>query len=125
MRRLANILWLGVKELRSLAADPVLALFMAYSFSLGIYSQATGISYELRNASVAILDEDHSPLSARIRDALLPPHFKAPELIAAEEVDRRMDTARNTFVLDIPPLFQRDLLAGHRPAVQLNVDATA
>jgi ABC-2 type transport system permease protein len=125
MRQLANILWLGVKELRSLAADPVLALFVAYSFSLAIYSQATGISYELRNASVAIVDEDRSQLSARLRDALLPPHFKPPELITAAAVDQRMDTARNTFVIDIPPHFERDFVAGHRPAIQVNVDATA
>jgi ABC-2 type transport system permease protein len=125
MRGLANILWLGIKELRSLAADPVLALFMVYAFSLAVYSQATGISYELRNASIAILDEDRSQLSARLRDALLPPYFKPPELISAEEVDRRMDTARNTFILDIPPNFERDLVAGRRPAIQLNVDATA
>jgi ABC-2 type transport system permease protein len=36
-----------------------------------------------------------------------------------------MDTARNTFVVDIPPYFERDLVAGRRPAIQLNVDATA
>jgi ABC-2 type transport system permease protein len=125
MQRLANILWLGVKELRSLAADPVLVLFMIYSFSFAVYSQANGISYELRNASIAILDEDRSQLSARLRDALLPPYFKPPELISADEVDQRMDTARNTFVLDIPPHFERDLVAGRQPAIQLNVDATA
>ena len=112
MRRLANILWLGVKELRSLAADPVLALFMAYSFSLAIYSQATGISYELRNASVAIVDEDRSQLSARLRDALLPPHFKPPELITAAAVDQRMDTARNTFVIDIAVASTLSWIAG-------------
>ncbi|HWX50738.1 MAG TPA: ABC transporter permease [Roseomonas sp.] len=125
MRRLANILWLGIKELRSLAADPVLLLFMIYAFSFAIYSQATGLSYELRNASVAIVDEDRSQLSARLCDALLPPFFKPPEIIPADEVERRMDTARHTFVLDIPPNFERDLVAGHHPAIQLNVDATA
>jgi ABC-2 type transport system permease protein len=125
MRQLGNILWLGVKELRSLAADPVLLLFMIYSFSFAIYSQATGISFEFRNASIAILDEDRSPLSSRLRDALLPPHFKPPETIAADEVDGRLDRGCNTFVLDIPPGFQRDLMAGRRPQVQLNVDATA
>ncbi|MBL6456337.1 ABC transporter permease [Belnapia sp. T6] len=125
MRRLANILWLGIKELRSLAADPVLLFFVIYAFSLAVYSQATGISFELRNASVGILDEDRSPLSLRLREALLPPHFKPPEAIAADELDRLMDTGRYTFVLDIPPDFQRDLIAGHQPQIQLNVDATA
>jgi ABC-2 type transport system permease protein len=35
-----------------------------------------------------------------------------------------MDAGTDTFALDIPPDFQRDLLAGRRPAIQLNVDAT-
>jgi ABC-type multidrug transport system permease subunit len=35
-----------------------------------------------------------------------------------------MDAGDYTFVLDIPPNFQRDVLAGRAPAVQLNVDAT-
>jgi ABC-2 type transport system permease protein len=36
-----------------------------------------------------------------------------------------MDAGHYTFVLDIPPHFQSDHTAGWRPAVQLNVDATA
>ena len=35
-----------------------------------------------------------------------------------------MDAGLDTFALNIPPNFQRDLLAGRRPTVQLNVDAT-
>jgi len=35
-----------------------------------------------------------------------------------------MDAGRHTFVLDIPPGFERDVLAGRGPAAQLNVDAT-
>ena len=39
-------------------------------------------------------------------------------------MDAGLDTGLYSFVLDIPPGFQRDLLAGRRPALQLNVDAT-
>ncbi|MGE4327760.1 MAG: ABC transporter permease, partial [Pseudodonghicola sp.] len=34
------------------------------------------------------------------------------------------DEGLDTFALDIPPGFQRDLLAGKQPEIQLNVDAT-
>ncbi|WP_424138686.1 ABC transporter permease [Roseomonas chloroacetimidivorans] len=125
MQRLRNILWLGLKELRSLASDLFLLGFVIYSFSLAVYSQATGISHELRNASIAIVDEDHSALSRRFAEAFLPPFFRTPGLITQDEVDSRMDGGRDTFVLDIPPNFQADLLAGRRPVVQINVDATA
>lgn len=125
MRALGTIFWLGLKELRSLVADPVLLGFVVYAFSFAIYSQATGLSHELRNASIAIVDEDRSPLSLRIAQAFREPFFRPPEMIGLAEVDPRMDAGRNSFVLDIPPDFQRDLLAGRQPAIQVNVDATA
>jgi ABC-2 type transport system permease protein len=36
-----------------------------------------------------------------------------------------MNTGKYTFVIDIPPNFQRDVLAGRQPGLQINVDATA
>jgi ABC-2 type transport system permease protein len=47
-----------------------------------------------------------------------------PTLITPAEMDAQMDRGAITFALDIPPNFQRDLLSGDRPAIQLNVDAT-
>ena len=35
-----------------------------------------------------------------------------------------MNAGKYTFVVDIPPNFERDVLGGRNPAVQLNVDAT-
>jgi len=125
MRRLANIFWLGTKELRSISHDAFLFGFMIYAFTFMIYSQATGVSHELRNASIAIVDQDKTPISDAIARAFLSPYFKPPQSIAFTEVDRRMDDSRNTFVLIIPPKFEADVLAGRRPAVQVNVDATA
>ena len=36
-----------------------------------------------------------------------------------------MNAGRYTFVLDIPPHFEHDVLGGREPAIQLDVDATA
>jgi ABC-2 type transport system permease protein len=80
---------------------------------------------ELHNASVAVVDEDDSRLSRRIRDALLPPYFQPPGTLAIDEVDAAIDSGRYAFVVDVPPEFEADVLAGKQPAVQLNVDATA
>jgi len=124
-RHLANIFWLGTKELRSFGHDFVLLGLVIYVFSFGVYSQATSTMQELRDATVAIVDEDHSALSRNIAGALLPPYFKPPQEVAVGDIDRLMDTAQYTFVIDIPPHFQRDVEAGRRPALQLNVDATA
>jgi ABC-2 type transport system permease protein len=125
MRRLANILQLGIKELRSLRADPVLSLFILYTFTYAVYTVAKNANFEVSNAAVAVVDEDRTELSRRLAGALLPPYFKAAAEIDAGEVDHALDNGRFVFVLDIPPKFESDLLAGRHPALQLNVDATA
>lgn len=124
MQRLANILHLGIKELRSLQHDLALVLLILWAFSLGIYSAATSIPESLHNAAIAVLDEDQSQLSERLIQAFQAPYFRTPERIDLSQMDRGMDSGRYTFTLNIPPNFQRDVLAGRSPAIQLNVDAT-
>jgi len=124
MQHLVNIFQLGVKEIRSLGHDKVLLFFLIWSFSLGLYEAANSQSTELRNASVAVVDEDRSLLSQRLLDALRPPEFLPPRLISFAEIDPGLDAGLFTFTLQVPANFQRDLLAGGRPALQLNIDAT-
>ncbi len=125
VRWLINVFRLGVKEFASLASDPVLAFFVVYSFSFSVYSQATGITTEVTNAPVAVVDSDRSALSTRIADALLQPYFRRHVLIDRSSVDRLMDEGHYAFVLDIPPRFEADVLSGRGPTAQLNIDATA
>ena len=124
MIRAANVWRLGVKELWSLVRDPAMLVFIVYVFSVAIYVAATAMPESLHNAAIAIVDEDASPLSARIVSSFYPPHFKTPALVTLAEMDPGLDNGKYTFVLDIPPNFQRDVLAGRRPKAQLNVDAT-
>ena len=119
MRTLDNIFWLGTKELRSFMHDFVLLGLVVYAFSLAIIAQAQGSSQEVHNASIAIVDEDHSELSRRIARAFLPPYFQPPQPIAERDIVPAMNAGQYTFVVDIPPNFERDVLAGRRPAIQL------
>ncbi len=122
---LSNVFRLGVKELYSLRNDLVMVVLIFYTFTYAIYTPAQHAQTELRNAAVAIVDEDQSQLSSRIRDALLPPYFQPPVTLSARDIDAAMDAGRYTFVLDIPPDFEADLLAGRGAALQVNIDATA
>ncbi|MFC3318670.1 ABC transporter permease [Rhizobium rosettiformans] len=122
--RVSNIIELGIKELRGLARDPALLFLIVYAFTLNIYTAATAEPETLNKAAVAIVDEDRSQVSTRIENALYPPYFLPPQMIAPNEIDPRMNAGVDTFVLDIPPGFQRDLLADKAPQIQLNVDAT-
>ena len=121
---IANIWRLGIKELWSLVRDPMMLVLIVYTFTVSIYVAATAMPESLHKAAIAIVDEDDSPLSARIVASFYPPHFTTPRLITLAEMDAGMDNGTYTFVLDIPPNFQREVLAGLAPAVQLNVDAT-
>ena len=123
--RLKNVYRLGLKEMISLRHDPVLVLLIIYSFTIAIVAPARGVKLELVNASAAVVDEDRSQLSRRIIDSLQQPYFQPPVLIDIHEIDAAMDAGRYTFVIDIPRLLQADLSEGKRPAVQVNVDATA
>jgi ABC-2 type transport system permease protein len=120
-----NIYRLMIKELRGIRSDPIMLALVAYSFTVAIYAVATDASTEATNLSVGIVDEDHSDLSRRIADGLTPPTFQPAVQIAATEIDPSMDSQRFVFVIEIPPKFQSDILAGRRPSVQINVDATA
>jgi len=93
-------------------------------FTLGVYAGATAMPETLNNASIAIVDEDQSPVSQRLVSALYPPQFSKPKMIEWSQMDRGMDAGLYTFVMVIPRNFQRDLLAGRSPQIQLNVDAT-
>jgi ABC-2 type transport system permease protein len=125
MRKAANIYWLGVKELRSFFRDFVLLALVIYAFSLAVTLQARSSSQELQNASIAIVDEDQSELSRRIAHAFMPPLWQVPRQIAESDIVPAMNSGKFTFVVDIPPNFQRDVLAGRQPSLQINVDATA
>ena len=121
---LLNIYRLGVKELWSLLRDPTMLVLIVYVFTLSVYAAATAMPEILHKAPIAIVDEDQSQLSQRIVSAFYPPQFNTPALITAREMDAGMDAGHYTFVLNIPPDFQRDVLAGRAAEVQLNVDAT-
>ena len=125
MRQIANIYWLGTKELRSFLHDFVLLGLVIYAFSLAVIAQAQSNSQELHNASIAYVDEDHSELSRRVMHAFLPPYFQTPQPVAERDIVPLMNAGRYTFVIDIPPNFERDVLGGRQPEIQVNVDATA
>ena len=123
-RHLANIYRLGIKELWSLVRDPMLLVLIVYSFTASVYTAATAMPETLHMAPIAIVDEDASPLSSRIASAFYAPQFAPPSMVSLDQVDAGMDAGQFTFALNIPPDFQRDVLAGKSPALQLNVDAT-
>jgi ABC-type multidrug transport system, permease component len=106
---LRNTWHLGIKEFHSLARDMALLFLIVFMFSVSIYADARAKPESLNRASIAVVDEDRSQLSTRMVAALQPPQFITPEQVGLADMDRGMDAGRHTFVLDIPPGFQRDV----------------
>ena len=123
MRHLQNIYRLGIKELWGLVRDPLLIFLIVFTFTISPYSTGTAIPETISRAPIGVIDEDDSQLSKRIQSGFYPPLFELSE-IGLAEADKGMDEGIYTFVLDIPPSFQADVLAGREPAIQLNIDAT-
>lgn len=122
---LRNIYYLGVKELWSLRSDVVMCVLIVLSFTVFVIIPSKNAVLDTRNASVAIVDEDGTPLSRALFFALQEPYFKPPVVIDAGQVDQLMREGKFTFVIWIPHRFQEDMVVGKQPTIQLLVDATA
>lgn len=125
MQSWRNIGWLGSKEILSVLSDIMLVVLIIYSFSVAIYAESTAKSEAVNNASVGIVDEDHSALSRAIVNALYPPYFKEPNMLEANAVDQAMYDDKYMFVISIPPKFEASIREGRQPTVQIDIDATA
>lgn len=125
MRFLLNLWRLSAKELWSLWHDPIMLGLIVYALSFAVVLVADGVKLEVVDAQVAVVDRDQSVLSRRIVDALRPPFFKPPLEVSEQESGRGMDVGRWGFVLEFPPKFEADVIAGRAPAVALTIDATA
>ena len=63
LARLANIYYLTIKELRGIRADYMILILVLYTFTIAVYTVATGVSTNPQDLTVGIVDEDHSNLS--------------------------------------------------------------
>lgn len=122
---LQNIFRLTIKELRSIRADPVMLVLVAYAFSIAVYTVATSVKIEARDLTIGVVDEDRSDFSRSLFSAFGPPLFKVTREISAADIDAEMNSGRLVFVLQIPPKFQMEMMAGRQTELQLDVDATA
>lgn len=125
MNRLRHIYHLGIKELISLFRDPVLLFLIAYSFTFSIYTPSKSAVMEVKNASIAIVDEDDSEAARTISDAMLPPLFLPAQQLPFSEINKAMDAGKYTFVVVVPSGFQADLQRDARPTLEVISDATA
>jgi ABC-2 type transport system permease protein len=125
MTKAWHIFQLGLKEMLSLARDPVLLFLIVYAFTFSVYTPSKSAVMDVVNASIAIVDEDNSEAGRTIQQSMLPPLFLPATQISFDDINHAMDTGKYTFVVDVPPRFQHDLARDSKPEVQIVTDATA
>ena len=124
LQSLKNIYHLGIKEIRGLFRDWLMIGLIVYSFTYAIVVASRAQPDSLNKAAIAIVDDDQSQLTKRLADAFIPPMFMPPKFITQSEIDPGMDHGDFTFVVAFPASFQRDVMSGKEPEIQVNVDAT-
>lgn len=113
------------KELLQLGRDLPLLLFLIYSFSLAVYVSGAGITMQLNNAGLLVLDGDHSASSRELLHRFRAPYFRFDgEVRNSQEGVQWLDQGRAMLLLDIPPRFHEAILAREPVALQLQVDTT-
>lgn len=113
------------KELLQLVRDRVLIAFLVYVFTVDIFLAATGLSFSLRNAAIAVIDGDRSEASRDLASRFQPPQFRRVADPASQRAgDREMDRGTAMIVLEIPPHFAADLASGRQVPVLYSVDAS-
>lgn len=113
------------KEWRVLVREPVMIGLLVFEFVFAVLLAGSTHGTGVNNASVGIVDHDHSALTERITAVLRRPYFLPAKPVNALDVDAAMDEGRVTFILQFPPHFAADLVAGRRTTAELLVDATA
>jgi len=120
-----RVIAMTVKELKQFFRDPVLLAIIVYFFTADVYMAGEGIKLNLRNASVMVIDHDHSAASRELIYRFRPPYFNVKgEISAKKEAENLLNKGQILAVLDIPEHFQRDLLRGKPVTAQLQVDTS-
>lgn len=122
---LRNLYILSVKEWKSFFSDKIMMLLVVLIFSFSIITVSKSISTEIKNARVAVVDEDKSYTSRRITNAIQKPYFQAPIYYSSlKEAQFAMDRGEVLFILVLPQNLERYLLSNENITIQITADAT-
>lgn len=96
------------KEFSQLLRDTPMLLILLWAFTGAVYTSGHGMSSELRNYPIAVLDQARSPASREIISRFRAPYFKVVAYAADDpEVVRLLDRGHASLAIVIPPDFER------------------
>lgn len=124
--RLRRLRVLTRKEFQQLRRDPILLILIGWLFTVEVILCAYALSFDLRDAPVAIVDLDGTPASRELTGRIdRSGEFRiAARRVEAAEAGRVLDRDAALAVVTIPSGWSRARLRGEDPAVGLVVDGS-
>ncbi|TNG91474.1 ATP-binding cassette domain-containing protein [Pasteurellaceae bacterium USgator11] len=122
-----NIIWtFAVREGKELLRDRIRLLFAIFGPVILLLAGSWGISFDVSNLKLAVLDQDKSYQSREfITQFSASGYFELVEMLPdRESISSRLNSGRARLVIEILPNFGRDLLQQKTPQVGLYVDGS-
>jgi ribosome-dependent ATPase len=112
------------REAVELRRDPIRLAFAVLGPIILMLAFGFGISFDIENLKIAFFDQDESPQSRELLQGFEGSRYFSvqPPIRSEEEAARRLRSGNTQIVIEVPPGFGRDLLAGRRPEVDVTVD---
>ncbi|MCA0400006.1 MAG: ribosome-associated ATPase/putative transporter RbbA [Proteobacteria bacterium] len=112
------------REAREVWRDPVRLSFAFLAPLILLITFARGISFDIESLPFSIFDRDQSAQSQSLTLHLSGSRYFSERRPALSDldVDRRLQSGEAALVVEIPPGFGRDLLAGRQPTLSLWLD---
>ncbi|WP_454720769.1 MULTISPECIES: ribosome-associated ATPase/putative transporter RbbA [Cupriavidus] len=117
----------GRREAMELARDKLRLAFAILGPIVLLCAAAWSVSFDVENVRFTVLDRDQSRASRELVEQFSGSRYFAQTEAARSDADveRRLRAASDMMVIEVPPGFERDLLAGRRPQVAFRIDGSS
>ncbi|PYE12398.1 ribosome-dependent ATPase [Paraburkholderia silvatlantica] len=124
---LARIWAFTRRETLELARDRLRLAFALLGPIVLLLAAAWSVSFDVDNVRFATLDRDRTVASRELVEQFAGSHYFVPsgEARSDDDAGRLLQAADAQLVVEIPPDFGRDLLAGRRPELAFYVDGSS
>ncbi|MHA7680335.1 ribosome-associated ATPase/putative transporter RbbA [Cupriavidus sp. PET2-C1] len=125
--RLARTWAFARREAMELARDRLRLAFAILGPIVLLCAAAWSVSFDVENVRFAVLDRDQSRASRELVEQFSGSrYFVQTDSVHREaDADRRLRAADAMLIVELPPGFERDLLAGRQPQLAFRVDGSS